>query len=154
MIALVAGISRNNCIGKDGSLPWHIPEDLKHFKRITIGNTVIMGRKTWESIPEKFRPLPDRKNIVITRQTDYQLPAHVESAPSLDGAIAQSSGDLFIIGGGQIYSQAMNKADTLYITHIDQHVDGDTFFPEIDTSVWKGVQRDDHDGFSFVTYKK
>lgn len=155
MIAHVVAISQNNCIGKDGTLPWYLPEDLKHFKEVTSGHTVLMGRKTWESLPEKFRPLPNRVNVVVTRNPAYPLPEGVELFTSLEEAMQAHAGDdIMIIGGGQIFEQTMPQTDTLYITHVFQHVDGDAFYPNIDPAVWKEVQRDDRDGYSFVTYSK
>jgi dihydrofolate reductase len=154
-ISLIAAIAENNCIGKSGTLPWYIPEDLKHFKKITTGHTVLMGRKTWESIPEKFRPLPNRKNIVVTRQSDYSLPDGVELFHTIDNALAAHGDEtVIVIGGAEIYKQTIGQADTLHITHIHKTIDGDAFFPEIDPSAWKETERDDHDGFSFVTYKR
>lgn len=155
MIAHVVAIAQNNCIGKDGTLPWHLPEDLKHFKKVTTGHTVLMGRKTWESLPEKFRPLPNRKNVVVTRREGYDVPEGVDVYNSIDAALNAHAGeDIMIIGGGQIYAQTIDHADTLFITHVHQDVDGDAFFPEIDPTLWKETQRDDRDGFSFVTYTK
>lgn len=153
MLALFAAISTNNCIGKNNDLPWHLPEDLKRFKALTSGHVVLMGRKTWESIPEKFRPLPKRKNIVITRQENYSVPEGVDCFSSIDAALdAYSNHMVFSIGGGEIYRQTIEKADELYITHVDQHVDGDAFFPEIDENVWEEIERDERDGFAFVRY--
>ena len=153
MLSLIAAISENNCIGKDNSLPWNIPEDMKHFKDITTGHIVLMGRNTWESIPEKFRPLPNRKNIVITRDIKYMVPKGVEVYSSIDEALEKyKKQDLFIIGGASIYKQTIEKADKLFITEVHQFVDGDAFFPEIDKNVWQEVEREDHEGFSFVRY--
>lgn len=155
MLASIVAISQNNCIGKDGDLPWHIPEDLKHFKDITNGHTVIMGRKTWESIPEKFRPLKNRENIIITRNEDYDVPDGVKIFTSFERAVEHCRNKYaFVIGGASLYNLAMDFVDTLYITHVDREVDGDTFFPEIDLDVWKETERDDREGFSFVTYLK
>ncbi|MDO8581476.1 MAG: dihydrofolate reductase [bacterium] len=156
MLALIAAIDQQNCIGKDGTLPWHIPEDLAHFKKLTEGKTVLMGRKTWESLPEKYRPLPNRTNIVITRQNDYALPAGVERYDSVNTAIsAHPNKDIMVIGGGEIFTQTINKADTLYMTHVTQTVTACTaFFPSIDLTLWRETERDNRDGFSFVTYKK
>ena len=146
MIAHVVAIAQNNCIGKDGTLPWHLPEDLKHFKKVTTGHTVLMGRKTWESLPEKFRPLPNRKNVVVTRREGYDVPEGVDVYNSIDAALNAHAGeDIMIIGGGQIYAQTIDHADTLFITHVHQDVDGDAFFPEIDPTLWKETQRDDRD---------
>ena len=155
MISLIAAIAQNNCIGKANLLPWHLPEDLKHFKELTTGKTVLMGRKTWESIPEKFRPLPIRKNIVITTQSDFIVPEGVEIYHAINDAIlAHTNEGIFIIGGATIYTQTIDLADTLYITHVHQVVDGDAFFPDIDQNIWKETERENHENFSFVTYKK
>jgi dihydrofolate reductase len=156
MITLIAAVAHNNCIGKKGALPWHLPEDLAHFKQLTIGHVVVMGRKTWESIPEKFRPLPGRKNIVVTRNIDYPLPPDVTHAASLEDALAQqSSEDIFVIGGAEIYALAMPHATRLEITQVDRDVEGgDAFFPAIDPMQWKEVSREPHEGFAFVTYDR
>jgi dihydrofolate reductase len=155
MITLIAAMSRNACIGKDGSLPWRIPEDMAHFKEITMGHPVLMGRKTWESIPEKFRPLPGRQNIVVTRQDTYTLPENVERASSVEEALLMhATEDIFVIGGAEVYRAAMDQADRLEITHVNQTVEGDAFFPDIDAAIWTEAAREDHDGFSFVTYER
>lgn len=154
-VILIAALAKNRCIGKDGKLPWRLPEDLKRFKELTTGNVVIMGRKTWESIPEKFRPLPERTNIVLTRQADYALPAGVERFASLTDAIAaHATKNIFIIGGAEVYAQALPLADRLELTEVDQDVDGDAFFPAFDASAWNESAREAHDGFTFVTYNK
>ena len=152
-IILVAAISRNGVIGSDGTLPWHIPEDLKRFKELTSGHVVLMGRKTWESIPEKFRPLPNRTNLVITRQTSLEVPTGVEVFSSIESALsAHAEDDVYVIGGAEIYRQTISLADRLEITHVDRDVAGDALFPSIDSAVWKETQRTPGDGFSFVTY--
>lgn len=154
-ISLIVAISKNNCIGKNNALLWHIPEDMKHFKKLTVGKVVLMGRKTWESLPNKYRPLPNRTNVVITRQENYVVPENVEVYSNIDKAFeAHSDEEVAVIGGGQIYSLVMDKVDTLYITHVHDEVEGDTFFPEIDMEKWKETEREDHENFSFVTYKK
>ncbi len=155
MVTLVAAVARNGCIGRDGGLPWRIPEDLQRYRRITMGKVVVMGRKTWESIPAKFRPLPGRTNVVVSHQADYPLPDGVERAASLEAALAaHASDDVIVNGGGEIYARAMPCADALDITHVDRDVDGDTFFPTIDPAVWRVTWREDHDGFAFVTYRR
>lgn len=159
MIALVVAMAGNNAIGKDNQLLWHISEDLQFFKKLTLGGTVIMGRKTYESIG---RPLPKRRNIVITRTESY-LADGAEIVHSLEEAlsIAESDEKVFIIGGGEIYRQAISFADMLYITKVDRTYDADTFFPDIEYSQWKEVDRVDFERgatyeypFSFFTYKK
>lgn len=155
MVTLVAAVARNGCIGKDGALPWRIPEDMKRYREVTMGKVVVMGRKTWESIPPQHRPLSGRTNVVVTRQPDYPLPAGVERAASLDEALAaHRENEVIINGGAAIYAHAMARADVLDITHVHRDVDGDTFFPVIDPAVWRESWREDHDGFSFVTYAR
>ena len=159
MIAIVVAMARNNAIGKDNQLLWHITEDLKFFKSLTQGGTVIMGRKTYESIG---RPLPNRRNIVVSRSVN-QLDDRVELYRSLEEALAAAESDekVFIIGGGEIYRQSLSIVDTLYITHVDYPYEADTFFPEVNYGEWNEVERVDHERgvafehpFSFITYKK
>lgn len=158
-LGLVYARASNGVIGQDGGLPWHLPEDLAHFKRVTMGSPVIMGRRTWESIPERFRPLPGRLNVVVTRQADWHAPGATR-AGSLAEAIAQC-GDRpsgWIIGGAGLFRQALPLAQVAEVTEIDAEFEGDVFAPELD-SRWREVARDPHttaDGmqFSFVTYEK
>lgn len=156
MITLVAAISKNNCIGKNGAIPWHIPEDWKRMQTITMGKVIIMGRRTWESIPEKRRPLPGRINVIITREPKERFPAGVEAYPTIQDALAAHPNEEIIgFGGQKIFEDMLPIADTLEITHVNQTVDGcDAYFPVIDARVWKESWREDHHGFSFVTYKK
>lgn len=155
MIALIAAIAANNCIGKNNSIPWHLPDDLKHFKALTVHKVVVMGRKTWESLPEKFRPLPERKNVVITRRSDLVFPPEVAAYQTPEAALENyKNEDVFIIGGAEMYAQTIDRADMLYITHVHRQVDGDAFFPVIDPLKWREVEREDHESFSFVTYQK
>ncbi|MBU0661218.1 dihydrofolate reductase [Patescibacteria group bacterium] len=156
MIALIAAVADNLCIGKDNKLPWNIPEDLEYFKKTTLEKTIMMGQNTFDSILGYIgKPLPNRKNVVLTFNKDFVPPEGVEVFYSIDEALAaHKDEDIFFGGGASIYKQAINIADTLYITHVHQTVDGDTFFPEIDLAIWKETWREDHDGFSFVIYKK
>ena len=155
MITIIAAVAKNNVIGSKNNLPWHLPEDLKHFKEITTGHTVIMGRKTYESIVNRLgKPLPNRKSVVITRNTSYQIPIDVEKYTSLDEALQKHSEDVYIIGGASLYEQALSYADRLIITHIHQEYPGDSYFPTIDSSKWNEQSREDHDGYSFVIYTK
>lgn len=155
-IALIAAISKNNCIGRDNDLPWHIPEDLEFFKKMTQDKVVLMGRKTWESIPEKYRPLPKRTNVIISRNTEYSVPKGVYVFADVEQALNYFEGqEIMVSGGGQIYALVMDKADTLYITHVDQEIpECHAFFPHIDPKIWLKAERIDRDGYSFVTYKK
>lgn len=153
-VSLIGAFSQNRCIGKNGKLPWNIPEDLAHFKALTKGNVVIMGRKTWESLPDNFRPLPDRKNVVISRQLDYKVPGNVECFSSLSSALEKFKNEkLFIIGGEQLFKEGLDLAETLFITHVHHAVEGDAFFPMIDESKWRESEREDHPAYSFITYR-
>ncbi len=154
--SLIAAVAENNCIGKNNKIPWNIPEDFQYFKKMTLGKTCLMGQATFESIIGYLgKPLPGRQTVVLTLDKNYQVPEGVRIFNSLDGAFKQlKAEDVFICGGASIYRQTINRVDTLYITQIYQSPDGDTFFPEIDKNVWKETTREDHDNFSFVTYKK
>jgi len=155
MITLIAAVAENGCIGKNNALPWRLPEDMKHFKDLTTGKTVLMGRKTWESLPEKFRPLPNRTNVVVTRQPEYPVPEGVHVHRTIESALAEHADqDLFVLGGADIYKQTMDVADRLEITRVKQTVDGDAFFPEINPVLWKEVRNEPHDGLAFVTYER
>lgn len=145
-ISIVVAIGKNRVIGKGNDLLWRIPEDLKRFKALTSGHPVVMGRKTWESIPEKFRPLPDRTNIVVTRQHGYALPG-ATVAHSLIEALGVAQGahggeEIFIIGGGQIYTEALPFTHRLYLTLIDDEKEGDTYFPEYETTFTKKISEE------------
>lgn len=137
IISLIVAASTNNVIGNDGKMPWHLPNDLKHFKNITWAMPVIMGRKTFESLG---KPLTGRKNIIITRQKDYK-PEGTISVQSLDEAIAEAKKmdvkEILIIGGGEIYKMAWEKANRIYLTRVNLETAGDTFFPEIHPDEWK-----------------
>jgi dihydrofolate reductase len=139
-VSAVVAASDNNVIGKDGGLPWHVSSDLKLFKEITMGKPVIMGRRTWESLPRQ--PLPGRRNIVITRNSDYAAEG-ADVAGSIHEALAMCEGEpeVSIIGGGQVYEQAMNRTDRIYLTRIHLTVDGDTFLPELPENEWQEVER-------------
>ena len=155
---LIYARARNGVIGKDNQMPWHLPEDLAHFKRVTLGQPVIMGRKTWDSLPARFRPLPGRLNIVVTRQTDWQADGALRAA-SIEDAIrlCADATDAWIMGGAEIYRQAEPLASTAVVTEIDADFVGDAFAPTLSTG-WQEVLRESHVGanglpFSFVTYQ-
>ena len=157
-LGLIYARARNGVIGKNGGLPWHLPEDLAHFKRVTLGCPVIMGRRTWESIPERFRPLPGRTNIVVTRQAHWNAPG-AQHAASLDEAIARCAAQplAWVIGGAQLYGQALPRAHIAEVTEIDAEYEGDAFAPELG-SPWQEVARETHESangpsFSFATYQ-
>lgn len=155
MVTLIAAVAANRTIGKDGQLVWRNKEDMARFKELTTGKVVIMGRKTWESIPPKFRPLPDRINVVVTRNPDYALPDNVMSASSIEDALNRyRMSDVMVIGGAEIYAAAIGKADCLELTEVSAELDGDTFFPEVDKTIWKETGRIAKEGFDFVTYRR
>ncbi len=134
MLAIVVAYGHNRVIGADGDLPWHLPTDLKHFKQLTSGHPVIMGRKTYESIPPKFRPLPGRRNLVLTENPDYDPGDGAEIFFSLEDAVAATQGgDAFVIGGSRTYSEALRKdmIDRIYATEVDLSPPGDAFFPSL-----------------------
>ncbi len=158
-INIIVAASKNNIIGKDNDLIWHLSADLKRFKRLTTGHTIIMGRKTFESIG---RPLPNRTSVIITTQTDYKAEGCIV-VHSLEEALqfAQKEEEVFIIGGGSIYKQAMPLADKIFFTLIHDTFEGDTFFPAIDQQQWTVVQQEDHQPdeknkyvYSFIDYEK
>lgn len=156
-LTIVVAIDRQRGIGVNNTLPWHLPEDLAHFKKTTSGHPIIMGRKTFDSIG---RPLPNRRNIVITRNPGWKHDG-VDAVPSLNAAIA-SAGDAeaFIIGGAQIFGEALPQVSRLIVTEIDANFDCDTFFPQIDLSQWQEVARETHESaktglhFAYVTYQR
>ena len=143
-ISLIWAEAADRVIGMDGALPWHLPEDMQRFKRLTMGATVVMGRVTWESLPERFRPLPGRRNIVVTRQASYDA-AGAETASSLEEALALADGDVWVIGGASIYEQALPLADRVVRTRVHLAVDGDTYAPALGPD-WTMVDRDPQSG--------
>jgi dihydrofolate reductase len=157
VLALIAAVAKNGVIGEGNALPWRLPADMQHFRALTTGHAVIMGRKTWESIG---RPLPQRQNIVVTRQRDYAA-AGATVALSLDEALREVSlpAPAYCIGGGELYALALPRAATLHVTHIDRDFAGQTYFPAFDRAMWRETSRDEHcapEGFkyAFVTYER
>lgn len=155
-VYLVAAVAANGVIGKDGQLPWHLPEDLKHFKRLTLGHPIIMGRRTWESLG---KPLRERDNIVVTHKSGYEAPG-AAVANSLEAALALCAGEpaAFVIGGHRLFAESMSLAAGLVMTEIHRDFQGDTWFPDYDRSKWRETQREAHtaaDGmrFDFVLYE-
>lgn len=164
-IALIVARAANGCIGRNNSLPWYLPGDLKYFKRVTLGKPVIMGRKTWESLKG---PLPGRANIVISRQPGYQADG-ARVVTTLDDALAiaeavvhiEGGEEVMVIGGAQIYAEALPRVTRMYVTEVHAEVDGDAFFPPCDMDAWEEVGREDfaaegpnpHD-YSFVIYQR
>tara|TARA_R100001143_G_scaffold12646_1_gene13850 strand:- start:14491 stop:15018 length:528 start_codon:yes stop_codon:yes gene_type:complete len=147
-VALIWAQSQNRVIGRNNALPWYLPEDLKYFKRVTMGKPIVMGRKTWESIG---RPLPGRTNIVISRNPEFQAEG-VKVVPTFEDALAlaekvcliNGGDEVIIMGGAQIYEMALPYADRLYMTQVHAHVDGDAWFPEFELSEWHELGREDH----------
>ena len=166
-ISLIAALAENRVIGKDNDLAWHLPDDMQYFMSTTKGHPVIMGRKNYDSIPEKFRPLKGRKNIIITRNKDYHLTHCAECAithsidEAFDVARQEQVEEVFVIGGGEIYKLALPMADKLYLTEIKSTIEGDTYFPIFDTTQWQEISRKPHDiddrhehAFDFVIYQR
>lgn len=160
MISLIAAVAQNRAIGQNNQLLWHLPEDLRHFRDTTRGKTVIMGRKTWESLPAAFRPLPGRRNIVLSRDLNYIAPGS-EICHSLDEALALTRNDdeIFIIGGAELYRQALPLAQRLYLTEVAESSTGDAFFPEFSQVDWQEISRIPQRSasgleFAFVLYRR
>jgi dihydrofolate reductase len=156
-IYLIAAVAQNGVIGANGKLPWHLPEDLKHFKKLTLGHPIIMGRRTWESFG---KPLPGRENIVISRKPGYEAPG-ASVAATLEGAVALCTGEplAFVIGGAEIYAAALPLANALVLTEIHEAREGDTKFPEWDRKAWRVSQKETHTStegmrFDFVLYER
>ncbi len=160
MITIIAAASTNNALGKDNNLVWHLPNDFKRFKTLTSGHYIIMGRKTFESFP---KPLPNRTHVIITHQVNYNAPNDCLVVHSLSDALkcCPANEDVFIIGGGEIYKQALFFADKIELTRVHANIEADTFFPEIDEKIWQLVFSEFHAkderhlyDFTFLTYKK
>lgn len=156
-VCLVAAVARNGIIGAGGKLPWHLPEDLKQFKQLTLGRPIIMGRRTWDSLG---RPLPGRRNIVVTRQAGFAAPG-AEVAASVAEAVARCAGEAlaFVIGGSELYATALPVADRLILTEIDADYEGDTRFPAWNRAAWRVASRTAHTAasgvrFEVVTYER
>jgi len=161
---VIAAVARNGVIGHDNTLLWRLPEDARWFRAQTLGCPVVMGRKTWDSLPERFRPLPGRMNLVITRQPGWSAPG-AQAAPSLEAALvvaqATQPRKVFVIGGAEVYAAALPLADELVLTEIDADFEGDSLFPAWDRSAFVEVERERHQAappndfeFSFVRYKR
>lgn len=151
-LGLIFARARNGVIGKDNALPWHLPEDLAHFKATTMGQPVIMGRKTWDSLPPKFRPLPGRMNIVVTRQPNWHS-AGAQVVHSIEEALAlcQEGSSPWVIGGAQLYALALDKAQRVVVTEIDADFEGDAFAPELGDA-WRVQHRETHLSASGLLY--
>jgi dihydrofolate reductase len=159
-VTVIAAVARGGVIGRDGGIPWRLPEDLARFKQLTTGHAVVMGRRTWDSIPDRFRPLPERRNVVVTRDATWSAEG-AERASSVEDALALLSGEerVFVIGGGEIYASALPHADELDLTEIDAEIEGDTFLPALDPARFVEAGREERvsaDGlpFAFVRYRR
>ncbi|MBI3585830.1 MAG: dihydrofolate reductase [Ignavibacteriales bacterium] len=151
-LIIIAAISRNRVIGKDGKLPWHISEDLKRFKQLTTGHTIFMGRKTYESLG---KPLPNRRNIVLSSKEISGVETYHSLADALTALEREEK--IFVIGGGELFAQLLDQADALHLTLVDQEVEGDTFFPPYEHligTVYKLTNKEVRDGFTFVDYER
>lgn len=164
IISMIAAVSKNQVIGKNNDLPWKLPDDMKFFMETTKGHHAIMGRKNYESIPHKFKPLPNRTNIVVTRQNNFNAPGCIV-VDSLEKGLAiardNQEAEAFIIGGAEIYKLGMPYANRLYLTEINAEIQGDTFFPQYDKAKWREISRVHHGKderhsyeFDFVIYDK
>ena len=164
IISMIAAVSKNRVIGKDNDLPWKLPDDMKFFMETTKSHHAIMGRKNYESIPHKFKPLPNRTNIVVTRQKNFNAPGCIvvdSVEKGLTIARQNHETEAFVIGGAEIYQLGLPFADRLYLTEINAEIQGDTFFPEYDKSQWQETSRKHHGkderhvyDFDFVVYDK
>lgn len=164
IVSLIAALTRNRVIGKNNDLPWHLPDDMKYFVATTRGHAVIMGRKNYDSLPPKFKPLPNRLNIVVTHNKSFQAP-ECTVVNSVNDAFAAAqmhvNPEVFVIGGAEIFRQALPSANRLYLTEIDAVIDGDVFFPEFVNNNWREVSRRKHPAdarhpypFDFVVYHR
>ena len=158
MIAIVVAHSANRVIGGDGELPWRLPSDLRRFRELTSGHTVLMGRRTYESLPDAFRPLPNRRNLVLSGDPAYRAEG-AEVFGSLEAALVACDGECFVIGGEQTYREALPLCERLYATEIDVEVEGDAFFPQLDADDWRCVERSERAdennlAFTFKTYER
>jgi dihydrofolate reductase len=161
---MIAALSRNQVIGKNNDLPWKLPDDMKYFMETTKGHHTIMGRKNYDSIPQRFKPLPQRTNLVVTHQQNFNAPGCIvvnSVEKGLQLAERSNESEAFIIGGAEIYKLGLPHANRLYLTEIEAEIEGDTFFPTFDRSQWKETSRKHHDkddrhaySFDFVVYDK
>lgn len=169
-LVLVAAVAQNGVIGRGQGIPWHLPEDLRRFRELTMGAPVLMGRTTWDSLPPRYRPLPGRRNLVLTRDAAWQAEG-AQGVATIDEALALAADSprLFVIGGAQVYALALPRADELRLTEIERDFDGDTFFPDWPREAFEEVERERHEerheehheagppdgfAFSFVTYRR
>ncbi len=162
-LALVWAQARGGVIGHDGAMPWHLPEDLARFRRLTVGHPVLMGRATWDALPDRFRPLPGRENVVLTRAPDWTAPGATVVHAVDDAVRALAGRDAWVIGGGQVYAATIGAADRLEVTEIDLDAPGDAWAPAVDPGVWAAAAVDPAGGwhtsttglrYRYVTYRR
>lgn len=139
MVSLIVARDQHGAIGRDGGLPWHLPSDLRRFRELTTGHAVVMGRKTFDSLPAAVRPLPNRRNVVLSRDPEYRPPEPVAVHRSLEAALEDTGGSCFVIGGAQIYALAVPLADRIYVTEVESAAGGDVFFPPLREDDWRCV---------------
>lgn len=147
-------VAKNWVIGGDNDLPWYLPEDLRHFKKLTLGKTVLMGRKTYDSIVKRLgKPLPERNNVIITSNKEFMGPEGVRVFHAIPDALeALKTEEVYVIGGEQIFKQLLPNADKIIITHVHGEYPGDAYFPEVDFSRWRKVSEEPHEGYTFAEY--
>jgi dihydrofolate reductase len=158
MVRIVVARAGNGVIGRDGTLPWHLPTDMRRFRELTLGHTVVMGRGTYESIPDRYRPLPERRNLVLSSKRGWQAPG-AEVFPDLAAALGACDRDCFVIGGERTYREALALAERVYATEVEGEIDGDVFFPELAAGKWRRVRQSERvvengHGFSFCVYER
>jgi dihydrofolate reductase len=158
MVCIVVARAGNGVIGRDGGLPWHLPTDMRRFRELTLGHTVLMGRRTFESIPDRYRPLPERRNLVLSSKPGWRAPG-AEVFPDLADALDACDGDCFVIGGERTYGEALALAERVFATEVEGEIDGDVFFPELAPGEWRRVQQservvENEHGFSFCVYER
>lgn len=158
MISIVVALSSNRVIGRDGALPWCLPTDLRRFRELTVGQTVVMGRKTYESLPDRFRPLPNRRNVVLSRSPSYRA-AGAEVFAGVEAALEACANECFVIGGGNTYAQALPVVGRVYATRVHGEIEGDAFFPALPASDWVRVEEsepiaENNQTFVFTVYER
>jgi dihydrofolate reductase len=158
VVSIVVAFAGNGVIGRDGGLPWHLPTDMKRFRELTTERAVLMGRRTFESLPDRFRPLPNRRNLVLSSSQDWHAPG-AEVFADLQSAVAACDGDCFVIGGERTYREALALAERVYATEVEGEIDGDVYFPALTDGEWRRVEQSDRfvendHGFSFCVYER